>query len=366
MHLFVIAIVAIFCAALLALTSYITDSLQLLAGFVSGVCATFGMIIMLFAHDTNKADAWWRKWKRFDSNHEAAGGYPDDCLAPISAKNTGIREGFTLIELLVVIAIITILVSLLIVGIWAVLGKGPEIRNRTELNNINLALAEFKNKHGIYPPSSIKLCTWYSEYDINNPNTIVANYERSQVAFLTTIWPNLDWRQELKWAGNNPLPPKTGVTLEGHQCLVFFLGGIPQGNKVAPSGFYKNPLNPTVATSTNEVIKYFEFDGKRCEILKGIHFPSYLDNHFVNHGKSIPFIYFSSNKASNRYTETDNISFGIKPYMKNSREYYNKDSCQLISAGANGILGVGQSLPALAGGTDDISNFWDSNLGVSP
>ncbi len=55
--------------------------------------------------------------------------------------------------------------------------------------------------------------------------------------------------------------------LQGHQCLVFFLGGIPQltGTAIGTSGFAKDPTNPFVNSSvtSNRQAPFFEFDSGR-------------------------------------------------------------------------------------------------------
>src|SRR5208337_1568064 len=80
--------------------------------------------------------------------------------------------------------------------------------------------------------------------------------------------------------------------LQGHQCLAFFLGGIPQitASGYGMSGFAKNPSNPFVNANvtTNRQPPLFEFDSGRLVLdpsntytallgLAAPNFPGYLD-----------------------------------------------------------------------------------------
>ena len=64
------------------------------------------------------------------------------------------RRAFTLIELLVVVSIMALLASLLIVGMNSI-GKTKRISTaQSELNEIALAIENYKAKYGVYPPGS--------------------------------------------------------------------------------------------------------------------------------------------------------------------------------------------------------------------
>jgi len=64
------------------------------------------------------------------------------------------HRAFTLIELLVVISIMALLASLLIVGMNSI-GKTKRISTaQSELNEIGLAIENYKAKYGVYPPGN--------------------------------------------------------------------------------------------------------------------------------------------------------------------------------------------------------------------
>jgi len=63
--------------------------------------------------------------------------------------------GFTLIEMLVVITIIGILASLILVGVINAIGSSKINSTKASLLQIKMALEQYKNYFGDYPPSSL-------------------------------------------------------------------------------------------------------------------------------------------------------------------------------------------------------------------
>src|SRR5438874_7049905 len=80
--------------------------------------------------------------------------------------NRSARRVFTLVELLIVIAILALLVSLLSASVWKALATANRVKNQSEINQIAVAVENFKAKFGIYPPSRIVLC---EQLDLYNP-----------------------------------------------------------------------------------------------------------------------------------------------------------------------------------------------------
>lgn len=85
------------------------------------------------------------------------------------------REGFTLVELLVVICIIGILVALTTVGIVKALGASRTNASQAMLDSIAGALAQYAQRWGDFPPSSLDDIAIKPQNDVNNGiETLVA------------------------------------------------------------------------------------------------------------------------------------------------------------------------------------------------
>ncbi len=293
--------------------------------------------------------------------------------------NAARRSGFTLIEILVVIAIIAILAALIMGGVMAYMSKGPELQVRNDLLQLNTALDRFYAEYKFYPPDTIKLCSNYGQY--NKANAL----DKASLAYIGTMWPNINWNTPKPWAGGITLPA-TGIVLEGDQCLVFFLGGPPIGTTPGlMGGFSVDPRDPISLGQTVDRKRFMEFDTGRLINRGGSPFPSMIDRW----GKNMPYVYFSSGRYG--YGGTAN-TLNVAPYIEPPvppyppppyplplpkpvppHNYYQKSRFQIICAGRDGLFGPGGLLnpwsPALAGsmamqGRDDMTNFYDNKLGV--
>jgi hypothetical protein len=208
--------------------------------------------------------------------------------------------------------------------------------------------------------------------------------------------------QFVDWNGDAAY--STALTLEGDQCLVFFLGGIPvhPGTGVIPGtqGFSRNPLNPTDTTAGTRIGPFYDFQSSRLVDLghpsvggssTGIGYYSYADPF------GQPYLYFSSYKAANGYNrfaslttpnKSDCDSSGVWAYAVAGPtagppvRYQNANTFQIISAGPNRAFGPGTDLTQSSlmywtadtagdryaegsNGADDISNFHEKPLGTT-
>jgi prepilin-type N-terminal cleavage/methylation domain-containing protein len=259
------------------------------------------------------------------------------------------KAAFTLIEMLVVILILGILVALLVPAISGAVRTAQNARVTGDITVFGQALASFKNKFGEAPPSRIVLnengayntispaplntIAFYSlpaqasGYPaiggISNPSGSPLYTPGRDVNFGTLSQRSLGYlrkffpRATLIAGTTNPLltagSPVTAYHdindsgsldgapyyLEGHECLVFFLGGLASfsANTVGMTGFSANPNNPFihdhVPGGANRTQKYFEFSGDRLYDDDGDFVPGYIDSlGTLTDGRY--FAYFSS------------------------------------------------------------------------
>ncbi len=230
-----------------------------------------------------------------------------------------------------------------------------EVKTRKEIRELDEAINNFEVKFSMdYIPSRIRLLD-NGEYDPNNQLDV------DSYMYLKRVWPRLSF--PLDWNNNGK---EDDVTLEGDQCLVFFLGGIQSDKerKLECGGFSTNPSNPA-REGGDRVGPFFDFKPSRL-VARSNGYAVYLDAY----GKT-PFAYFSGYKVRNgynRYRTTDCKAIPDGPYCHGD-DYYNRDSFQIISAGADAKFGRGgQWTPANAkdidtDGRDDMSNFHPTLLG---
>lgn len=194
------------------------------------------------------------------------------------------RGGFTLIELLTVMIIIGILIALLLPAIASALKTARNAAVSSEIGQLVQALESFKSRYGDYPPSRVLLVENgnYSTFlNSNSPLSSIPDTESptgnditvGQLAQRTLVamrkfWPRVVFATSpgspnpvngttswYDYNGNGLLDPP--YVLHGHECLTFFLGGIPSptalpasgtvlvaGNSFGMSGFGKDPTNP--------------------------------------------------------------------------------------------------------------------------
>jgi prepilin-type N-terminal cleavage/methylation domain-containing protein len=315
----------------------------------------------------------------------------------LSQRNFAERAAFTLIELLVSIAIIGILIALLVPVVTRFMVKGPQIITTSEITKLDEAIQIFKLTYNVdYIPSQIKLCEVYGQYG----NT---QLDQDSIAYLTRVWPKLltappgggnpPWQSPgIDWNGDGN-PAGAAVILEGHQCLVFFLGGVQQRAPTAAClGFATDPRDPIkLGQAQGRKGPFFEFDTGRLGIWTGTAataaagYLSYFDpfSQFSppqpQQGDK-PYAYFSGYGQQGLFNKFgaagDCPSLKVVPYCQTGATgpiYYNKTSQQIISAGLDRAFGPGglwtaqPGLPYSAGsialaGRDDMSNFNGGSL----
>ena len=338
-------------------------------------------------------------------------------LSPKTAR----RPGFTLVEMMVVLAIIIVLVSLVAGAVLRIMGIGPQVQAQSEISHLNQAVELFKQKYGIYPPSKVFLAnnlsdyqTAYNYYSTRNPpdlyNMAVINNSwpvtSGSAQYLVRIFPKMLMPSgppanqsqvttlTIDWTGGQyPIlatdPNRwKGTFLEGDQCLVFFLGGMQTfsqpGNIPTCLGFAANSNNPTSMSNTNSNYPpLYDFPSTRLTTVTRGYLPLFnqnQNNFFVYKdpfGTNVPYIYYSSYGNRNAYQTLDcasqvslSLSQPVTPYYEATSpttQYLNKNTFQIISAGADGDFGAGGLWnpglqPVDRPTTDNQSNFNNGGL----
>jgi general secretion pathway protein G len=233
---------------------------------------------------------------------------PDGTATDNGQRTTDRRRGFTLVELLMVIVVISLLLALLLSAINGALRTARNAAVSSEINLLAQALEQFKSKYGTYPPSRVYLMEngnysaatlgtgspSVSTLDPTSPggtsDITVAQLASRTLAAFRQIWPSVQLStttavfgtNSTVWYdfnGNGLFDNNTPYVLRGHECLAFFLGGVPLFDAGTGSytytGFGKDPKNPfsnmIVPSATNPSPMYnanrnspiFEFNASR-------------------------------------------------------------------------------------------------------
>lgn len=296
-------------------------------------------------------------------------------------SRSGKRLAFTLVELLVVILIIAILVSMVSSAVMKAMGRIPEVKTRTEIAEMDVALRAFMTDYGLVdpPPSSLVLYENIALYPANSASPLVAqSYAFLQKVFGKNLGPLVDWD------GDGHIYQNAWV-LEGEYCLVFYIGGIPSPTG-GPQGFSTNNMKPSFGSMLGETPgkrkgPYFTFDMTRLRAGKTLGpaapgFMVYIDpwqskqSPFYNTLGGTPYAYFSSRGTNNAYSLVapgDCPTIKAAPYfITNTTQCMNPNGYQIISAGKDGVFGTHGWVPAsgaVGAGADDQANFSAGLLG---
>ncbi len=247
------------------------------------------------------------------------------------------RRGFTLIEMLAVVVIIGILASLITVAALNALTRAKEAKIKLEIDQLAMALSEYKNQYGDYPPDSL-----------TNTDAVKRHLARA--------FPRADIDDLM-----DSLPNITPAS-----ALVFWLGGKPDANGV-PDGFNADPRNP-FAPGGSRTKPLFEFKQERLAMDENGS-PAYYPETGTPAGpEACPYCYF---KAVNGTYQSSYPAGGDKgtavPYLDTRTNLpVAKDKFQIVSAGLDNDFGSGNQFPAggdyTPGSFDNITSFADGTL----
>jgi hypothetical protein len=230
--------------------------------------------------------------------------------------------------------------------------KIPEDQTRMEIAELSAALdrfiVDFQQKW--LPPSKLLLYEDLRLYTL-------APYCDAPAAFNTSLWLLMTFgndlgtyepkthRKVVDWNNDGIIQSNSGWLLEGQQCLVFYLGGMPAppgAKTLMPQGFLMGKIKPEFGAKVRG--PYFPFQPRRLEIQPNCpSFPVYLDPWRSKSGAAKPYAFFSSGGYSNGYKDSECQSIAAYPYYDFSGDrpvYMMADTVQIISAGKDGIFGT--------------------------
>jgi len=307
----------------------------------------------------------------------------------VNGRRAG-RRGFTLIELLVVIAIIAVLMGLLMAGVMAVLQAKDRTQNKYDMDKLDesmrVALQDYSQESSL--PGYLVL---YNNTDVyRKPSAYLTNAadvkdaERSRDALrkmfknrFITDGPGTNQTPPagVPWDGTTGTATTNKVVLEGHQCLVFYLGGYCDSSSGTPimRGFSKNPKNPLDFTTKEVYGPYYNFESNRLVALNGAtkQYPAYADRY------GTPYAYFGTTGGRNGYVGPA-AGTGACPSLVNTADagypdaaagrFMKPDSYQISSAGRDKTFGAPNKWNPSTGSTDgnardDVGNFSSVPLG---
>jgi prepilin-type N-terminal cleavage/methylation domain-containing protein len=221
----------------------------------------------------------------------------------VSPKNpsSARRSGFTLVELLAVIMIIALLAGLVTPAVMRAMSSARTAAVKAEIDLLHMALVNYKNEYGSFPPADMRGLWKGSAVDPSHP----------AYKHLQRIFPRITENKFLNEGG-----PGTGESpymfmaqMSPAQALVFWLQGFydnpqyPLTNKIP-----LNNANPRSGDSAGSRKKLFDFDDSRL-----VGASAYFDN--PSTATSLPL-------ASQTFMTRNNSS--ILPFARDYPVYFPK------------------------------------------
>ncbi len=263
------------------------------------------------------------------------------------------HRGFTLIEIMVVIVIISILAAILVPVLGNITRRARETAVKVEITSLENAIADFRTRFGVDPPSHIHVYEQAAQWNANPADR----------GTITRIWPRFLFAKnrdlDLDGSAGEADPDsdnEAGIHLSGSECLVFFLGGMTafdQAGKPYMTGFSRNPADPLqrpLVVGESRDGPFYEFETARLvdidnypttgSISGGDRFPEYID---TLSNQTAPYLYLSSYGGRGYLPEdcwvyNPHVNNPHNPttggYRQNANAFWKAKSFQIISPGS--------------------------------
>ncbi len=274
---------------------------------------------------------------------------------PRSARS----RGFTLIELLIAVLIISILATLVTLGVTKAMSYAKQVANKVEMGQIEQALGVAALEMGRVPyiPSYIKLCNDKTRY-------LGTSYDQMSLRMLTQMFPNA-WGVGLEnWNGGTD--GAAGIyELAADKAYVYFLSGM------AGNGFSAKGPPTSTAPGTKRFGPYFDFKQSRLvPDAKG--FSQYRDYWDNTNGFLVVYSQMMVGQSPPPFIDTPTTPPAPLRQFQSTAKYFQPKGYQIFSAGKDGIWGAtGYGVTPFVGfvkngdglDADDQANFAEDLLG---
>ncbi len=271
---------------------------------------------------------------------------------PRSARS----RGFTLIELLIAVLIISILATLVTLGVTKAMSYAKQVANKVEMGQIEQALGVAALEMGRVPyiPSYIKLCNDKTRY-------LGTSYDQMSLRMLTQMFPNA-WGVGLEnWNGGTD--GAAGIyELAADKAYVYFLSGM------AGNGFSAKGPPTSTAPGTKRFGPYFDFKQSRLvPDAKG--FSQYRDYWDNTNGFLVVYSQMMVGQSPPPFIDTPTTPPAPLRQFQSAAKLFQPKGYQILSAGKDGKWGTYPNYPLffagnlVGDGEDDQANFAEDLLG---